>query len=513
VAQNLVDGFGDGVLDLGRLALDHRHRQAVQEQDNVRALIKGLDELSVIHDNVLFEACNTSFQVHFQVAAEEFARLYNVAQVVTSPVLAAAVNSPVLLQHRLWQETRVALFQQSVDERSETFQHRGRRPRVSFGDDWIKKSVLEIFREDVARFRLVLTTDLGEASTQVLDRGETPQLQALRLHNGTVYRWNRACYGVMNGKAHLRIENRALPAGPTIRDEIANAAFFFGLMSAVADEYDDVTEVMSFDDAKGNFTMAARQGLKAQFQWFDGRSYSAEQLILTRALPSARRGLESHGVDQKDIDLYLGVIEARVTSGQTGSQWILDSLASMKRGTRDERYRTIAAAMWEHQREGAPVHEWPLARVGGVTADWRSSYRTVGQVMTSDVFTVGPEDLVDLAASLMDWEHVRHVPVEDSDGKLVGLVSHRAMLRIVGRGLGREPAEPVAVREIMTPNPLSVGPETGVLQAIQLMRANQVSCLPVTKEGRLVGIVTERDFLDVAARLFEDQLSSMDGAD
>src|SRR5690606_30745765 len=142
-------------------------------------------ELQVTHDNVLFEACNTSFQVHFQVAAEEFARLYNLAQVITAPVLACAVNSPFVLQHRLWHETRVALFQQSVDERSETHLHRGRRPRVSFGDAWVRESVLEIFREDIARFRLVLTTELGEPSTVTLDRGQIPELKALRLHNGT----------------------------------------------------------------------------------------------------------------------------------------------------------------------------------------------------------------------------------------------------------------------------------------------------------------------------------------
>lgn len=468
-----------------------------------KAYIKGLDELSLTHDNVLFEACNTSFQVHFQSGAEEFPRLYNLAQAVTPPVLAAAVNSPVVMRHRLWQETRVALFQQSVDERSETHQRRGRLPRVSFGDRWVNESVLEIFREDIARFRLVLTTELGERSTDVLDRGEIPELKALRLHNGTVYRWNRACYGISEGKAHLRIENRAMPAGPTVRDEIANAAFFFGLMSSLSNQYPDITKVMSFDDCKDNFTAAARQGLKAQFHWVNGRDYTARTLILDQLLPQAREGLQAQKVEASDIELYLGVIEARVTSGQTGSQWLLDSLASMKKGTQDERYRAVVASTYDQQWSGKPVHEWELARVGGGT-DWRSSYRTVGQVMTTDLFTVHPEDVVDLAASVMDWEHIRHVPVEDNEGRLVGLVSHRSLLRLVTRG--DDGAEPVAVREIMKPNPVSVEPETSVLEAIAIMRRNRVSCLPVTNEGRLVGIVSEHDFLEVAARLFEDKL-------
>lgn len=473
-----------------------------------KATIKGIDELSVTHDNVLFEACNTSFQVHFQVGPHEFARLYNLAQAVTPAVLAAAVNSPFVLQHRLWQETRIALFQQSVDERSEVQLRRGRRPRVSFGESWVEESVLEIFREDIARFRLVLTTELGDPSTHVLDRGGIPELKALRLHNGTVYRWNRACYGVADGKAHLRIENRALPAGPTVRDEVANAAFFFGLMASFAEEHEDITKVMDFDDCRGNFTAAARQGLKAQFRWLNSRDFTARDLILDQLLPKAREGLLHRKIDEDDIDTYLGVIEARVRSGRTGAQWALDSLARMKSGTRDERYRCIVATTYEHQWKNEPVHEWPLAEVGAA-ADWRSSYQTVGQVMTTDLFTVHPEDVVDLAASLMDWEHIRHVPVEDTDGKLVGLVSHRSLLRLLGRGIGAddEGGEPVAVREIMKPNPLSVSPDTSVLEAIDLMRKHKVSALPITNgDGKLVGIVTERDFLGVAARLFEEWL-------
>ena len=211
--------------------------------------IKGVDELFVRHDNVMLESCNTSFQLHFQVGCAEFAKLYNLAQAVTAPVLAAAVNSPLLLEHRLWQETRVALFQHSVDDRSEAHMERGRPPRVRFGDAWIDSSAIELFKDDIARFRVVLATDVQERSLEILDRGEIPKLRALCMHNGTVYRWNRPCYGVHNGVPHLRIENRVLPAGPTVIDAMANAAFYYGLMSAVGDEHEDVTKVMAFDDA------------------------------------------------------------------------------------------------------------------------------------------------------------------------------------------------------------------------------------------------------------------------
>ncbi|MFQ5510591.1 MAG: HPP family protein [Candidatus Krumholzibacteriia bacterium] len=469
-------------------------------------LIKGLDELGVNHDNVMFEACNTSFQVHFQVGADEFARLYNLAQAVTAPVLAAAVNSPVFLQHRLWHETRVALFQQSLDTRSETHQARKAPPRVVFGERWVKESALEIFREDIARFRVLIASEPEESPLEMLDRGDIPPLGALRLHNGTVYRWNRPCYGIRDGEPHLRIEHRALPAGPTVVDEMANAAFFFGVMTALGDKYDDITDVMAFDDAKNNFLLAARYGLEARLRWIEGRAVSADKLILKELLPLARKGLRSRKVRSRDIDRYLGVIERRVKCGRTGTQWMLDSLSAMAPGSRtEERYRALTACMYERFLTGKPVHEWEPAQLDEAV-DWRDNYRTIEQVMATDLFTVHPEDLVDLAANLMDWEHIRHVPVEDNEGKLVGLVSHRQLLRLVGRGL-KTGGEPVAVREIMTADPITVGPQTESLRAMEIMRKNGVSCLPVVSDdNKLVGIVTEVDFINAAAKLLEEQL-------
>jgi CBS domain-containing protein len=471
-----------------------------------RTLIKGLDELQVSHDNVLLEACATSFQAHFQVGPEEFPRLYNLAQVVSAPVLAGAGNAPILLGHRLWHETRIALFEQSLDTRSEAHKARGIRQRVSFGDRWVRASVLEIFREDVAHFRILLTADVHESSLEVLARGEIPQLHALCLHNGTVYRWTRPCYGLVDGRPHLRIELRSLPAGPTVLDQVANAAFYFGLMVSLADDPGDVTTVMSFDDAKENFLAGARYGLKAQFRWFDGETISARSLILERLLPLAHAGLESAGIPAADRDRYLSVVEARVRSGQTGAQWALDSLSALEGlKSRDAQCRALTQAMLTRQRAGRPVHEWTLATEAELT-DWREHCRTVGQIMTTDLFTVHPEDLVDVAASLMEWEHIRHVPVEDSDGKLVGFLTHRMLFRYLAhRQAGG--GEPAAVREIMHPDPVTTTPETSCLEALQLLRDRRVSGLPVVRGDRLVGIITERDFLSITVRLLEPDSS------
>jgi len=467
--------------------------------------IKGLDEVNFTHDNIMMESCNTSFQIHFQVGPAEFAPLYNLAQAITAPVLAAAVNSPLLFGHRLWHETRLALFQHSTDSRSETQQLRSHPTRVSFGNQWVEKSVLELFQEQIARFRLIMINDTNENPLAQLAQGEIPQLAALRMHNGTIWPWNRACYGVTDGIAHLRIENRALPAGPTVVDEIANTAFFAGLMLALPAEYGDVAKLMSFDSAKSNFFAAARHGLGAQFQWVDGHTHSASKLILDHLLPLARAGLKSAKVDSDEADRYLDIIADRVSSGQTGSDWMLRSLQALEDKPTEVRNTLLTREMVARQKTGAPIHTWPV-QSDVDRDDWSQNYQTVGQFMTTDLFTLRPDDLVDLAASVMTWRHIRHVPVEDNDGRLVGLISHRALLKLLSRGRGG-PETCVAVRDIMTTEPFTVSSTTPTLEALEIMRQNRVGCLPVLDEGRLVGIVTSYDFLDASARLFKEQLS------
>jgi CBS domain-containing protein len=474
--------------------------------------IKGLDEIEITHDNIMMESCTTSFQVHFQTSPAQFAAHYNMAQAITSPVLAAAVNSPLLFGHRLWQETRVALFQHSTDARSRTQTARSQPTRVSFGDQWLKSSVVELFHDQICRFRPIMITQGDEDPFQVLARGGTPLLSALRMHNGTVWRWNRACYGITDGIAHLRIENRALPSGPTVQDEIANAAFFVGLMVALPKAYGEIAERLSFDDAKENFFAAARHGLDAQFRWLDGKSRSATSLILNDLLPLARAGLKEDNVDANDIDKYLGIVEERVRSGRTGARWTLNSLAALNdHEPADMRARTLTATMLARQKENKPVHEWKLAETGELT-NWSQSYQTVGQFMATDLFTVRPDDLVDLAASLMDWRHIRHVPVEDEDGRLVGLVTHRGLLRLLSRGSNAPDGNSLTVREIMKSNPTSVSSTTPTLEAIEIMQRAGIGCLPVVDNNQLVGIVTSYDFLTATASLFKQHLVASAGS-
>ena len=468
--------------------------------------IKGLDELYLTHDNIMMESCNTSFQVHFQSNAREFANHYNVAQAITAPVLAVAVNSPLLFGQRLWQETRVALFQHSTDERSRPQLARNQPTRVDFGNRWLENSVIELFHDQITRFRPIMISEPDENPFQVLARGETPSLAALRMHNGTVWRWNRACYGVSEGVAHLRIENRALPSGPTVVDEIANAAFFTGLMSALPQAYGEMKKCMAFDDAKMNFFRAARHGLDAQFNWIDGQNHSACSLILDHLLPLARQGLRSAKVASEDVDKYLGIIEERARSRQTGAGWIMKSLAAMEGLTsKDARQRNLTSAMLASQKKGQPIHRWPAIEASE-SDQWEQGYRTVGQFMSRDLFTVSPDDLIDLAASVMDWRHIRHVPVEDRDGRLIGLVSHRGLLRTLSNG--KRAGGFITVREVMIENPFTVSPSTSSLEAIEIMRSNRVGCLPVVEGDQLVGIVTSYDFLEASARLFQQHLAA-----
>ena len=472
---------------------------------NLHFAINGMDQLIVNHDNLMLEACNTSFQVHFQISPGDFARLYNIAQVVTGPLLAAAVNSPILLGKRLWHETRISVFEYSVDARSTTHQARGLKPRVHFGNHWVDKSVTELFKEDIARFRVLLTTETEEDPLAMVAQGIAPKLKALCLHNGTVYRWNRACYGVHNGVPHLRIENRVIPSGPTVVDEVANAAFFVGMMAGMSKKYKDIREHITFQDIKANFQAAARAGIRAQMNWFGDTHMPVRTLILDELLPLAASGLKDYGVDQSDIDKYLGVLRDRVYTRRNGARWALESLQKMQdKGTEDQRMRCLVSSMVKQQTTGRPISEWVLAEYSE-EQDWRESYLKVSQFMTTDLYTVRPDDIVDFAATLMDWRHVRHIPVEGDDGELVGVVSHRALLRLMAEGrVG--PEHKVAVREIMNSNPVTIDSDATTVDAIRLMRKARVACLPVVEKGKLLGLVTEHDLIVVASHLLERHL-------
>lgn len=476
--------------------------------------IKGLDELIAKHDSLMFEACNASFQVHLQVAEpERFGHSYDVAQLLLGPTLAVGTNSPTLFGKRLWAETRIALFEQSCDIRAPQLHGRDRSARVSFGKGWVRGSVLDIFKDNVTRYRPLVGGEIEEDALAVLDRGGVPQLKALRLHNGTIYRWNRAVYGISaSGKPHLRIELRILPSGPTILDEVANAAFWLGLMSELGATIEDVSARMDFDHAQANFYAAARDGLAARFHWLDGEDVIAQPFVLDRLLPLAEKGLARAGVDDADAKRYLGVVDQRVRSLRTGSQWVLRSLASMKtRGSPGERVAAIVAATVARQRTGRPVCEWERARLDEIHG--RAGYNRVSEYMQTDLLTVQEDDPIELVADLMSWERIRHVPVEDASGKLVGLVTSRAVLRHFAEAAkAKAPRDDRAasVSTIMRRDLLTVAPDTLTVDAIALMRRQRVGCLPVVQDGHIVALLTEEDFMGIAAELLDERFGQVD---
>ena len=463
--------------------------------------IQGTDELLMKFDTPLLEACNTGFQVHLQVNPDDFVHKYNLAQAITGPVLASAVNSPLLFGKRLWKETRIALFHQSVDTRKVGDHLRESSPRVTFGNQWLKESILEIYQEDIARYRVILSSEIDEDVEKMMEKGEVPELMALQVHNGTVYRWNRPCYGISNGKPHLRIENRVFPSGPTVTDEIANAAFWLGLLNGMDEEYPDISKVMDFDDAKMNFFAASKLGLDTKFRWINDSRYSAVDLICKELLPLAREGLKKVGVDQGDITSYLDIIEERTEVGQTGSYWAIQSYNSLTKDvTREQALTAITNAMIKNQKKGEPAHKWGLAKLDDMEM-WQPSSLLVEEFMTTDLFTVQKDDIIELVANLIDWRRIRYVPVEDDSKHLVGLVSMRMVFREYNNIIHEKGTASSSVDDVMINNPITIHPEASILEAVDIMDSQKIGCLPVVKNNRLVGIITEQNYMTITKRL------------
>ncbi len=484
-----------------------RYKALCEAIDNLRGKeyelrIQGMDELLMKFDTPMLEGCNTGFQVHLQIKPDEFVSKYNVAQAITAPVLASAVNSPLFLGKRLWAETRIALFHQSVDTRGVGDHIRDSSPRVMFGTDWLKDSILDIYKEDISRFRVLLSSDVQEDVEELLRNGVPPELMALKVHNGTVYRWNRPCYGVGGGKPHLRIENRVLPSGPTVIDEMANTAFWLGLLNGFEEEHPDITKELEFDDARMNFFAASKMGLDTKFEWTGGKKVTAKDLISDELLPIAKAGLEKADIDKSDIDTYLSVIEDRVESAQTGAYWVVKSYANLiKENNREHSVSAITNSMLKNQKKGEPVHKWGLARIEDMD-HWKPTSLLVEEFMTTDLFTARKEDLIEFTGNLMDWRRIRYIPIEDDQKHLVGLVSMRMMLREYSKAV-TEDIEIInrPISEFMIENPITIHPEASIMEAMNIMQDQKIGCLPVVKNSRLVGIITEDNFMNITRRL------------
>ncbi len=473
--------------------------------------IKGLDELCCTHDNVMLEACNTSFQVHFQVGPDEFAQpLQHRAGGHRAGAGGRGRTRRCCSARQLWHETRIALFQQSVDTRSSDdppARAAVRRASASATTGSATPCSRSSRRTSRASARCSPTGCSTRTRSPLSSAARSRALKALRLHNGTVYRWNRACYGVTDGKPHLRIENRVLPGGPDGARRGGQRRLLVrpDERPAAADRGRDPRHALRRREE--NFVAAARQGLGANLVWPGLGRLPAPELILNELLPIARSGLESVNVDSADIDRYLGVITERVSTQKTGSQWLIDSLDAMRPShRRAQSFAALVAATAHRQQEGKPVHTWELAGIEEAGQS-RKHYDRVEQLMSTDLFTVNEEEVVDVVAAVMKWRHVRRIPVEDNRGRLVGLVSYRTLLKVLSRAGESSSGGFIAVRDIMKKELVTATPNMKTLDAALLMREHHIGSLPIVDSGqRLVGILTEHDLIELAWPLLEAHL-------
>jgi hypothetical protein len=328
--------------------------------------LEGLDQLQLSSDDVALEGANTSFQVHLRVRPAQFAATLNAAQLATAVTLACAGNSPLFCGKRLWDETRVGLFRQSVDDRAGAAPDDWRPARVSFGHGWVRHGVTELFEEVVLQHAPLLQVCTGEDPLAVVEAGGVPTLAELRLHAGTVWHWNRAVFDpALEG--HLRVELRALPAGPTVADMMANAAMLLGLTLALRDDVDALLPGITFGQARLNFYEAARRGPDAQLLWpeRDRRSpttHVAAALAL-ELVPRARAALVEAGVTPDEADAHLEVFRARAEAGVTGARWQRETFTALldEWGDVAAASRRLLSAYREHSERGEPVHTWPRA--------------------------------------------------------------------------------------------------------------------------------------------------------
>jgi gamma-glutamyl:cysteine ligase YbdK (ATP-grasp superfamily) len=352
----------------GTLSANERYK-VLNEQifaargENMRIEIDGVEQLITDADSITPEAACTSVQLHLQVSPETFAHYWNAAQAIAGVQVALAANSPFLFGRQLWHETRITLFEQATDTRPDELKEQGVRPRVWFGERWIT-SVFDLFEENLRYFPALLPICEDEDPLAELDRGASPQLAEMSLHNGTIYRWNRPVYAVVGGKPHLRVENRVLPAGPSVADVTANAAFYYGLVRALAEAQRPIWTQLSFATAAENLHEAARHGLDAHLYWPGFGDVPVTELVIRRLLPLAREGLSHWGVNPADADRLMGIIEQRCLTGRTGASWQIATVAALTERSgadRPEALRQMTQRYIEHMHTNEPVHTWPEA--------------------------------------------------------------------------------------------------------------------------------------------------------
>lgn len=462
--------------------------EAIKESrnQNFNIHIKGVDELNLLQDSVMLEGCNTSFQMHLQIRPDEFIDSYNWAQTISGPILSACTNSPLLFGKELWSETRVALFTQSIDTRANSFLLTEKQSRVSFGKEWATGNVTDIFKDNISRFRSLVTAEFTKDSVEMLQNGEIPKLRALNLHNGTIYRWNRPCYGVGRGKPHLRIENRYIPSGPTITDEIANMVFWVGVMLGKPKKYKNIHKKMDFKDVKTNFFSAAHYGMSTQFYW-NGAHISSHDLILKELLPMAHKGLEKVGVSVKDTEYYLSIIKDRVNSNN-GSQWMTKSYRNLLKSKKKfEASQILTSEIYKKQEKEQPVSKWKL--IEQKTAPPFLEKHIIKHVMSTDIFSVDETDCLALVLHMMRWKNFHHMPVINNDKELIGLITWSDLTEY----LTSHQNHFNSVTDIMRKEIITINQYQSLSEAKKIMKNNNIDSLPVVKGNKLIGIVTSND--------------------
>lgn len=329
--------------------------------EDLHISIDGVERLSTYADTIAPEAACTSVQFHLQVSPQQYPAAWNAAQAIAGVQVALGANSPFLFGKELWRETRIALFEQATDTRPEELKAQGVRPRVWFGERWIT-SVLDLFAENGRYFPGLMPITEDTDPMAELAAGRVPQLDELRLHNGTIWRWNRPVYDVAGGVPHVRVENRVLPAGPTAIDMVANALFFYGLLRVLVEAERPLWSSMSFEAVEENFTTAARHGMDGPLYWPGSGWIRPDELVLRKLLPQAAEGLTRWGVAGEVIDRYLSVIERRCATRRTGAAWQLDAVAALeaKGADRPAALRRMLSHYLERSAANAPVHAWPL---------------------------------------------------------------------------------------------------------------------------------------------------------
>lgn len=449
--------------------------------------LQGVDDLNLKLDSILFEACNTSMQLHFQVHPDNFVKYYNWAQLISGPMLAISTNSPLLFGKELWAENRIALFKQSLDTRIHYNHYREKIPRVYFGGDWLQKSPSELWKQAIARFPLIFRGEGFPNSKLQLANGQTPELRSAKLHNGSTYTWNRLCYGIQDEKPHLRIECRYLPAGPSLRDEMANLTLWYGLMLAVEDQENNFWNSMDFAAIKSNFYNAARYGILSEFELFQQKP-TVQSVFEEYFLPMAVAGLRKAGVEETIIEEYIPVIEQRIQKKQTGSAWLVENYRRLVKKFKPSLVsKILVKESLTYQLEDIPVSSWEPVTSDSLQHFFYHGFKklTAKDVMSSRIQSIRENATVIFAQNIMTWQGINHLIVENEKDMFIGVLDWNDIKDLTDTDDN--------VDRYISKEFRKVSPNTS-LEKIQHMIENQgVNAVVVMVKNKTAGIITRCD--------------------